>query len=835
MKKLLVVALSFFTIASIFGITRVSAAEEVVDSNIIVNGDFGETVGELPFGDPAFGPEFGPAAGWGSLPFDSPVVACVDPLDSTNTVIRYTYKNSPFCSFFHFVSGLVADTTYEISLDYLVVGTTNNFGMRFAGGPTLEHTFYNGDSTEGWQHASWEWTTAADGNYDSIAIWMNTMSNAENAGYIDNIVVKVKGTETNLVPTGNFEGFLDNLISEDLELPFGEPAFGPDFGPAAGWGSLVAWDSPVSAVVDPLDSTNTVIRYSYKDKNFCSFFHFVKGLVANTTYTIDLDYLVVGTTDNFGMRFAGGPTLEHTFYSGDSTEGWQHASWEWTTAADGNYDSIAIWMNTMGNAENAGYIDNIVVKVKDTDINLVPTGNFEGFLDYAPKNNLPETEADVYGNTGVNASYGNGNLLLGEGWFAQETDSNKAGKYQLSLNYTGTTQNLSLLLVDALGDTVETIKLVENGVDANNGKLLTTVTLKAGFTTVKVVNEGGEVTLDNLSVCPILEYPFKEGTTYYQSESITINGDFEAFEVGTVFSEVQLEGAWGSVKLDNPATIQNVDGSKVIDITAGSNVYSSAFLMTSPDLEVGQLMRLSYDIKLVLSKDASTYAAINTCLVGGSNTSYYTVDYTTLDFAAQTNKTSGAEAIHYPITITDKGNGWYTVSFDYQITKQDLISTNSLRFLFAAQSAEDHMYIDNVNFYTLSETPFDPTVNVESVVINDGVSLSLNVGDSKTLSCTVNPTDATDKSLTYKSSDEKVATVDANGKITAVAKGACTITVTASNGVSSQIAVVVNAASEPAAKGCQGGCGGSIIASAFGLVALTGAVAFVANKKRKEQ
>ena len=55
---------------------------------------------------------------------------------------------------------------------------------------------------------------------------------------------------------------------------------------------------------------------------------------------------------------------------------------------------------------------------------------------------------------------------------------------------------------------------------------------------------------------------------------MTVNGDFEAFEVGTVFSEVQLEGAWGSVSLDNPATIQNVNGSHVIDLTAGEKKYS---------------------------------------------------------------------------------------------------------------------------------------------------------------------------------------------------------------------------------------------------------------------
>ena len=62
------------------------------------------------------------------------------------------------------------------------------------------------------------------------------------------------------------------------------------------------------------------------------------------------------------MRFAGSPALEKTFYSGDATDGWQHTSWVWETDVDGSYDSIQIWFNTMGSADNAGYVDNIVVK-----------------------------------------------------------------------------------------------------------------------------------------------------------------------------------------------------------------------------------------------------------------------------------------------------------------------------------------------------------------------------------------------------------------------------------------------------------------------------------------
>ncbi len=58
---------------------------------------------------------------------------------------------------------------------------------------------------------------------------------------------------------------------------------------------------------------------------------------------------------------------------------------------------------------------------------------------------------------------------------------------------------------------------------------------------------------------------------------------------------------------------------------------------------------------------------------------------------------------------------------------------------------------------------------------------TITVGDTMTIAATVTPDDATDKTVTWTSSDEKVATV-ADGKVTAVAAGKTTITATANDG-----------------------------------------------------
>ena len=69
------------------------------------------------------------------------------------------------------------------------------------------------------------------------------------------------------------------------------------------------------------------------------------------------------------------------------------------------------------------------------------------------------------------------------------------------------------------------------------------------------------------------------------------------------------------------------------------------------------------------------------------------------------------------------------------------------------------------------------TVKVTKVSLNK-TSLSLKTGESSTLTASVEPTNATVKSVTWSSSDTSVATVNTNGKVTAVAKGSATITVT---------------------------------------------------------
>lgn len=67
------------------------------------------------------------------------------------------------------------------------------------------------------------------------------------------------------------------------------------------------------------------------------------------------------------------------------------------------------------------------------------------------------------------------------------------------------------------------------------------------------------------------------------------------------------------------------------------------------------------------------------------------------------------------------------------------------------------------------------TVPVESIELSD-TAIELVEEESVNISCDVYPENATDKTVVWESSNEKVATVDQYGRITAVASGTCEIT-----------------------------------------------------------
>lgn len=103
----------------------------------------------------------------------------------------------------------------------------------------------------------------------------------------------------------------------------------------------------------------------------------------------------------------------------------------------------------------------------------------------------------------------------------------------------------------------------------------------------------------------------------------------------------------------------------------------------------------------------------------------------------------------------------------------------------------DAKVVYNVDFFSLADEPAEVT----GVTLNkDTLHLLKDVEgkQEETLFATVQPGNARDKELNWESKDESVATVDQNGKVTAVSVGTTEISATAKNGVQDVCTVKVS-------------------------------------------
>ena len=87
---------------------------------------------------------------------------------------------------------------------------------------------------------------------------------------------------------------------------------------------------------------------------------------------------------------------------------------------------------------------------------------------------------------------------------------------------------------------------------------------------------------------------------------------------------------------------------------------------------------------------------------------------------------------------------------------------------------------------------YNPTVLATEVKIDTPSKTELTEkGETLQLTASITPSNTTNKTLTWKSSDEAVVTVDSTGKVTAVGDGTATITVSTSNGKTTTIEITV--------------------------------------------
>ena len=143
---------------------------------------------------------------------------------------------------------------------------------------------------------------------------------------------------------------------------------------------------------------------------------------------------------------------------------------------------------------------------------------------------------------------------------------------------------------------------------------------------------------------------------------------------------------------------------------------------------------------------------------------------------------------YYPTNTSEREVLWTSSNSDVaQVSEAGLLTAKSVGIATITARSEDGVHSAKCLVTVVSKT-----INVTGISL-DKTSLSMTEGDTETLTATVLPSDATDKSVTWSSNNTSVALVSSDGLVTAKAAGTATITVKTNDGSkTASCAVTVN-------------------------------------------
>ena len=363
-----------------------------------------------------------------------------------------------------------------------------------------------------------------------------------------------------------------------------------------------------------------------------------------------------------------------------------------------------------------------------------------------------------------------------------------------SLNASGSSSGI--LVQSNSGDATLTIQnadvTAENSSSSGDG-----VTVRAGSSSSASLSvDGGSLTATGKNEdCAGIRYTFGSSSSGSGKPSLTVSGN----------AMVKASGGEGGIS-DNSSTDiqigegQNSSGGIVFNGDEGT-VYGNVTLQE--DLTIGEGESLTIPDGSSLDMDGHTITVESGGKLDGKPTGEGTVKIAPTitteslpDGEAGTAYSQALAATGDPTITWNVPSGTLPAGLTLDTNTGTISGTpttaNTYNFTVTATN-------DSGNDSKQFSLTIDPkqTVSVTGVTL-DQAELSLYTGESKTLIATVQPSDATIQNVTWESSNTEVATVDANGKVTAEGEGEATITVTtADGGKTATCAVTVTAAPVP--------------------------------------
>ena len=275
--------------------------------------------------------------------------------------------------------------------------------------------------------------------------------------------------------------------------------------------------------------------------------------------------------------------------------------------------------------------------------------------------------------------------------------------------------------------------------------------------------------------------PSANGYSFYTMEDIVYqtSGSIKKYTdvsipysgAGTSIADIKNKWAqiWSDLVLDGRGGmfLSQYRGSDLTDLPILSHINSTGSFdwysaSASPSLGLSN----SYRGAMGMNKDKS--------LLGIA--SNYTIKVFNVEWDS-----NGIPVLTLAYTVSSLSKNIDGIAFDYADNLYSVNSSSELLQVWAPIKASNTCTTPAASSRKITLSTIIDVTNVTGVTL-DQTTKTLKIGDSFTLTPTIAPADASDKSHTWSSSDETVATVSNEGVVTALKAGSTDITVTTTDG-----------------------------------------------------
>ncbi len=509
--------------------------------------------------------------------------------------------------------------------------------------------------------------------------------------------------------------------------------------------------------------------------------------------------LAAGNADNYNVYYDGNGTLtlnDATIQGRGNSSNAEPQDYG-IYASSTTSQSVSLTIKLIGNNTVKGY-SGIYVGASDGDSTLVIQSDTNGSL-----------EANGSGWNGITISSDSGNASLTINNASVVANSEKLGSHGVSIKSSSSTE-LSLTVNGGSLTATGTYGIFYSSLSGTNPSTFLTVSdsalIKAlpsiyasvaSVPTPKADNESGGIVFDGTEGTVYGNVTLQDDLTIDQGETLTIGKDasltvpenVKLTNNGEIDNSGELNGTVGGSGTVTPkiTTDSLPDGTVNQLYTATLQATGNDITWSASDLPDGLTLNESTGtISGTPTKEGTFNFTVTATNSAGNASKEYTLnikpakvsvtgvklDQTELDLVV-----GGTEiliATVEPNTATDKTVTWESSNPDVATVDQN----GNVKAVASGTATITVKTVDGSHTDTCAVTVTQP---VTGVTLDKG-TLSLFTGESETLNATVAPGDATNKNVTWSSDKPEVATVDANGKITAKGEGEATITVRTADG-----------------------------------------------------